>query len=604
MASSKTNSRKRKVQRISNEEIALKNQKYADLISSINEGVYGDYVNLNMEQFFRRLFERKGEMRLQEKGKEHYKDGHYNAIIKKISRGGKESHLWWIVTDTLEGIHQYEKVKFAIVAPLTYIGKTRNLFGRKEDENGNEKVDKKGLGNARYLFAITIDLDSVTLKNMNILHHEIEKGMYPDPSFIVTSGSGLHLYYCFENPIRITPKNMDLLNRLKHTMTRMLWRYKATSQQRKVEVHDINQGYRFPGTQTKTGRIVLGFTRHFDEPLYHTPSSLNRYVKTWQKYRPELFQEDRPICDASAKYLDGNKTLSVSEAKELDKDLRLPAHWSLATARELFGEEWYQQVKEKGSVDWQKYPITLYQNWLNRLRYGSDVHIGHRYWCIWVLAAWAWNCKVSYRQLKRDADELMDTLNRILDDDDKVVPFTPRDCNAALSIYREHAKMDEWKPIRLSRRKTVRITGLPIEAAKRNFRSREEHMRRMCEAYKSIHDEDRGGDGEETRGRKSLEHMVRQWRDEHPGNENKSECARDLGISRPTVARWWDIEEPKRNEPEVYEIAEEAQNDFQQRMATDPVFREWQETIQNMSEEQFKGFAELVEMMKNKQSNK
>lgn len=600
MAKSKNNRRKRKIQSLSAEEIALKNQKYADFISSIYEGNYGDYVNLNMEQFFRMLFERKGELRLQEKGKQHYRDGHYNAIIKKISRGGKESHLWWIVTDTLEGIHQYEKVKFAIVAPLTYIGKTRTLFGRKENDEGKETVDKTGLGNARYLFAIAIDLDSVTMKNMKILHKEIESDMYPDPSFIVTSGSGLHLYYCFENPIQITRKNMDLLNRLKHTMTRMLWRYNATSQQRKVEVHDINQGYRFPGTQTKTGRIVLGFTRHFDQPLYHTPSSLNRYVKTWLKYRPELFQEDRPISDAAAKYLEGNKILSAAESKELDKDLRLPAHWSLKTAREMFGEEWYQQVKEKGSVDWQKYPLTLYQNWLNRLMYGSDVHIGHRYWCIWILAAWAWNCRVSYRQLKRDADELMERFNEILDDDNKIVPFTTHDCSGALSIYREHAQMKEWKPIRLSRRKTVRITGLPIEPAKRNYRSLNDHLRMMRENYKSLHDKKRGGDGEETRGRKSLEHMVRQWREEHPGNENKSECARDLGISRPTVVRWWDADQQfvQQAESKVYEIAEEAQNDFQLSMASDPKFREWQEAMQHMSEEQLEGLARLAELMK------
>lgn len=532
--------RKRKLQGLSGAEIKSRNARYADLVHRFNIGEYGDYVNVDMEQFFRLLFERQGQLRLQEHGKEHYNDGHYNAIIKKISKGGDDTHTWWIVTDTLDGIHQYEKVKFAIVAPVTYIGKTRSLFGRKEDKNGKEIVDHTELGNARYLFAIAIDLDSVYPKNVFFLHREIERGHCPDPSFIVTSGSGLHLYYCFEKPIKITRKNMDLLNRLKHTLTRLIWRYNGTSQQQKVEVHDINQGYRFPGTQTKTGSIVHGFNRHYDKPLYHTPSSLNAYIKTMYKVRPELFQEDRPISDASCVYLEGNRRLTAAESRELEKDLRLPAHWSLATAREMFGEEWYQKVKERGSVDWQHYKETLYYAWLNRLQRGVEVSVGHRYWCIWILAAWAWNCKIPYSQLQQDAYDLMDQFNEIPNEVGERIPFDIHDCNAALSIYREHKETEVWRPIRLSRRKTVRIAAVHIEPSKRNFRKRSAHLQYMNESYKLKHDETRGGDGEETRGRKSLEDLVRQWREEHPGVENKSLCAKELGISRPTVIRWWD----------------------------------------------------------------
>ena len=35
--------------------------------------------------------------------------------------------------------------------------------------------------------------------------------------------------------------------------------------------------------------------------------------------------------------------------------------------------------------------------------------------------------------------------------------------------------------------------------------------------------------------------MVLQWREEHPGNHNKSECARDLNLTRPTVRKWWNL---------------------------------------------------------------
>ena len=94
--------------------------------------------------------------------------------------------------------------------------------------------------------------------------------------------------------------------------------------------------------------------------------------------------------------------------------------------------------------------------------------------------------------------------------------------------------------IRLSRAKTARITGIDIAPAKRNFRSLADHMEFMSRSYRFLHDEKIGGDGEETRGRKDVKNLVLQWREEHPGVENKSLCARELGLSRPTVIRWWD----------------------------------------------------------------
>jgi DNA invertase Pin-like site-specific DNA recombinase len=40
-------------------------------------------------------------------------------------------------------------------------------------------------------------------------------------------------------------------------------------------------------------------------------------------------------------------------------------------------------------------------------------------------------------------------------------------------------------------------------------------------------------------GRKSAEETVKEWQAQHPECKNKSLCARDTGLSRPTVIRWW-----------------------------------------------------------------
>ena len=33
--------------------------------------------------------------------------------------------------------------------------------------------------------------------------------------------------------------------------------------------------------------------------------------------------------------------------------------------------------------------------------------------------------------------------------------------------------------------------------------------------------------------------IVAAWRYEHPTSSNKSECAKDTGLTRPTVRKWW-----------------------------------------------------------------
>ena len=39
---------------------------------------------------------------------------------------------------------------------------------------------------------------------------------------------------------------------------------------------------------------------------------------------------------------------------------------------------------------------------------------------------------------------------------------------------------------------------------------------------------------------------VKNWIENHPNNHNKSECARDLRLTRPTVRKWWKLIEEER----------------------------------------------------------
>lgn len=45
----------------------------------------------------------------------------------------------------------------------------------------------------------------------------------------------------------------------------------------------------------------------------------------------------------------------------------------------------------------------------------------------------------------------------------------------------------------------------------------------------------------ETLENSKIAERVRGWKISHPDSHNKSECARDLGLTRPTVRKWWNI---------------------------------------------------------------
>ena len=87
-------------------------------------------------------------------------------------------------------------------------------------------------------------------------------------------------------------------------------------------------------------------------------------------------------------------------------------------------------------------------------------------------------------------------------------------------------------------------TGIRIERNKRNGRGREKHIKVMNAIRDGVTHPD--GDWRIGNGRKkstlensSFAAIVREWQEQHPGCKNKSLCARETGLTRPTVHRWW-----------------------------------------------------------------
>jgi hypothetical protein len=71
-----------------------------------------------------------------------------------------------------------------------------------------------------------------------------------------------------------------------------------------------------------------------------------------------------------------------------------------------------------------------------------------------------------------------------------------------------------------------KLSGLKIPRNKRNFRTRQEHLKLVHEAQ-------------------SKEKEVLRWQKEHPGG-TRAQCARELGIDWDTANRWWKKDAPPK----------------------------------------------------------
>lgn len=406
-----------------------------------------------------------------------FENGKYNAILVSIDPKTYKAKRY-TVTDDLKVLSIQNKTdNFNVIAPISYAGKSRKSE------------------NARYLYALAIDLDGVsTLDRFEFLLSQFERpvermvsivsGM-PKPTYLVASGTGLHLYYVFEKPIRLYPSNAKELEKLKRQLTWQCWTQGASSLHDNVQYESLFQGFRAIGSITKTGTRVKAF-------------------KIGEKTTVEYLNQCVPL------------------EKQANIHLRNISQLPIDIAREQY-PEWYEKriIKGEKKGSWTNNKA-LYNWWLRR---AGEVEEGHRYWYIMTLATYAIKCDVDFKQLKEDALSVKDLLNK-----DCKEPFTNADIKSALTAYSESYRHYPIHTI-------VNRTGLEIKRNKRNGRKQRVHLE-VARATQSIIDRANGTNWRENNGRPSKQNIVKQWKLEHP-NSKKIDCERETGLSRPTVLKWW-----------------------------------------------------------------
>lgn len=444
---------------------------------------YYSFRKVDLYEFFELVFSRDNLIPFEEKGKENYIEGKYNAICVDIQ---KDSNKNWIITKELEELDYINGADFAISSPITYIGRNRNA------------------NNSRYCYGLAFDIDGVKMHNLTDILHQMKHSRIPLANIIVNSGNGVHLYYLFEKPIALFDNIKVLLKDLKYKLTVEIWNM-YTSSIKEKQVQGIFQGFRLPGTKTKFGEIVTAF--YNEDSKYLTIEELNKFI------------------------YDSKNRLSKDQIEMINKSTYKHNRVSLKKAKELY-PDWYERriVKGEKRGKW-NIKRDLYDWWLDKIK-GNEVKEGHRYFCLMTLSMYAIKCGIEYEELKKDSYSLLEPMESLTDNEDN--HFTEEDIEDSLKAYKENY-------VTFPRKDIEKITGIIIPANKRNYQKQKDHLEEI-RLIRDLRQKRNGTKWTDNNGRKSKENIVIEFRKNNP-NAKKIDCIKATNLSKPTVYKYWNKED-------------------------------------------------------------
>lgn len=370
---------------------------------------------------------------------------------------------------------------FCLISPISYAGRRRT----------ND--------NARYMYALCIEVDNIQERSgLKELIYSWERKIQPvpKPTYIVCSGTGLHLYYVFERPVPMWENVFEAMAEYKKYLTPRLWTKYITRDYEKIQWESINQPFRIVGTITKDRGYALAFE-----------------------------VGEKVSIDYMNKFVPADKSMTaIYKSKH-----------SLEEAKELY-PDWYKRRIEQGQDrgHWQRYR-PIYYNWIDKILEGAVV--GKRYNCLENLCSLAVQCNIEPEQVEADCRRVAEYFEKLTTDDEN--HFTEYDVLCALKTYHEAKEQAYRRRIEFISKKT----GIPLTPNKRNGRKQSLHLK-LARANRDILQAESGVDNwyqnSPHSGRKSKKNIVVEWRKAHPAGK-KIDCYRDTGLSRVTIDKWWNV---------------------------------------------------------------
>ncbi len=309
-----------------------------------------------------------------------------------------------------------EKNDFTLCSGLSYRGKANTL------------------SNAQKLHALIFDLDGVGLPELKTLL--LRFGMdatiirtLPVPTFLVLSGTGVHVYYVLEEPVDLYPNIKFQFKEFKHSLTFRMWEYTQTSKCENIQQQSINQGFRMVGSiNNKHNNEIVAFKIGDRVSLDY----LNSYL-----------QLEKVRVDITKKY---KSKISREQAKK-----KYP--------------EWYEKVIVNGIKTKGKWTVSdnVYKWWIGK---ANEIKGGHRYFYLMCLGAFATKCGISKEKLHEDMLKVFETLKKVGHENQ----LTMEDVESAMKVYKKEL-------FNLTIDDIEKLTGLRIERNKRNGRKQADHLK-------------------------------------------------------------------------------------------------------------------------------
>lgn len=321
---------------------------------------------------------------------------------------------------------------------------------------------------------------------------------FPKPNYIVSSGSGIHLYYVFEKPIRLYPNVVKQLDKYRQDMITRMWGDAITRQYKEPQYESLFQAFRMVGTMnSKYDTEVIAFRYKED--------------KTTIEYLNEFARD---------------------ETYEIDFDDSCN-HYSLAECKAKF-PDWYERriVRKEQAKTW-VCKTDLYYWWIRKVKekYKNGAEKGHRFFCMAMLSVYACKCDIDEDTLTADLKDLYNYIQEKSVDE----PLELVDYESALHYYLDN---DSNELKKYTRKYVSGKSGIPIQANKRNGRKQKDHIRLMNFVRDEINQNTTWN--KEGNGRKPKKDVVKQWRLEHPDG-TKKQCKDETGMTYPTIRKWWGV---------------------------------------------------------------
>ena len=414
---------------------------------------------------------------LERKGE--YKTGEYCAIAIQINQETGQTRRIH-VTDGLPQLDDLlESDEFVIMAPMSFIGK-----------NATNK-------NSRFLFALQFDLDFLRvtdgkqegaknlLYQMSLAGYQDPLNRLPKPTYLIaTSDNNCHVVYLLERPVAMYENVVSQVREFRKSFIPKLW--------------------------------DSWITTAYEQPQFETsPAHAFRLVGSWDKThstRTRCFKVgERVTIEELNKYVPDEARIT---------SIRYKSKLTLEQAKEQF-PDWYERRVEGKQPP---YTFKAHRGLYDWLKNQSDsIKVGHRYFYMVCLCAFAIKCDISEDELMHDLTQIRTKLDMLSPPDN---PLTMSDLVKAAQSFSEDSRF-------MKRETTSRLCGIEIQPSKRNRRKQKTHLA-IARATKQVLKEA----GElKKEGRPSKKDLILDYAAKHPKESNR-EIVANLGVSRTTVNKW------------------------------------------------------------------